>query len=163
MQHYGASYGFGLALVMARALRESGADGSRAVAAGILIDAPVPAILALRLQTLEPKGLPTIDQKPVRIPLLAVLAIEAILGSSQPDAHAQRPGGQRPPVSWVNPDLPNGAGLTHRVLASKAMGHDVGYVVWTPADLVQRHHRYRLCKEIRDRHCERARAQREGG
>lgn len=51
-----------------------------------------------------------------------------------PDAAAQRPRGERPPVSWVNPDLPRGEGLTHRVLASKALGHDVGYVVWTPPD-----------------------------
>lgn len=75
-----------------------------------------------------------IDEKRLRTPLLAVLAMVTIVVSAQPDACAQRPRGQRPPVSWVNPDLPNGAGLTHRVLASKAMGHDVGYVVWTPPD-----------------------------
>lgn len=38
------------------------------------------------------------------------------------------------PVSWVNPKLPAGAGLTHHILDSKAMGHEVGYVVWTPKD-----------------------------
>ena len=38
------------------------------------------------------------------------------------------------PVSWVNPKLPGGPGLTHHVLESKAMGHAVGYVVWTPKD-----------------------------
>jgi endo-1,4-beta-xylanase len=32
----------------------------------------------------------------------------------------------------VNPALPAGPGLTHHVLASKALGHDVGYVVWLP-------------------------------
>ena len=37
------------------------------------------------------------------------------------------------PISWVNPKLPAGPGLTHYVLASKALGHDVGYVVWKPA------------------------------
>lgn len=37
-------------------------------------------------------------------------------------------------MSWVNPDVAAGAGLKHQVLASKAMGHDVGYVVWTPGD-----------------------------
>jgi predicted peptidase len=37
-------------------------------------------------------------------------------------------------VVWVDPALPSGPGLVHRVLASKALGHDVGYVVWTPAD-----------------------------
>ncbi|HYW78131.1 MAG TPA: alpha/beta hydrolase-fold protein [Thermoguttaceae bacterium] len=62
--------------------------------------------------------------------LSCVLAATASLLMLNPsDACAQRP-----PVSWVNPDLPQGPGLTHRVLASKAMGHDVGYVVWTPAD-----------------------------
>jgi endo-1,4-beta-xylanase len=38
----------------------------------------------------------------------------------------------QPAVSWVNPKLPEGPGLTHHVLNSKAMGHEVGYVVWTP-------------------------------
>jgi endo-1,4-beta-xylanase len=38
------------------------------------------------------------------------------------------------PVSWVNPKLPGGPGLTHHILESKAMGHAVGYVVWTPKD-----------------------------
>jgi endo-1,4-beta-xylanase len=38
------------------------------------------------------------------------------------------------PVSWVNPKLPAGPGLTHHLLDSKKMGHPVGYVVWTPRD-----------------------------
>jgi endo-1,4-beta-xylanase len=41
---------------------------------------------------------------------------------------------ERPPVSWVNPKLPDGPGLSHHVLSSEALGHDAGYVVWTPAD-----------------------------
>ena len=45
---------------------------------------------------------------------------------------AQNEGKERPPVSWVNSKLPDGPGLTHRILDSKAMGHEVGYVVWTP-------------------------------
>jgi enterochelin esterase-like enzyme len=36
-------------------------------------------------------------------------------------------------ITWVNPKLPAGAGLSHHVLASKALGHDVGYVVWLPS------------------------------
>jgi len=40
----------------------------------------------------------------------------------------------RPPVSWVNPDLPDGPGLSHHILSSNAMGREVGYVVWTPSD-----------------------------
>ncbi len=38
----------------------------------------------------------------------------------------------REPVSWVNSDLPPGEGLEHFVLASEALGHEVGYVVFTP-------------------------------
>ncbi len=41
-------------------------------------------------------------------------------------------------VSWVNPKLPGGPGLSHHVLSSKAMGRDVGYVVWTPAGYDQK-------------------------
>lgn len=44
------------------------------------------------------------------------------------------PRDQKPPeVIWVNPRLPNGPGLQHHVLKSAALGHDVGYVVWTPS------------------------------
>ena len=45
------------------------------------------------------------------------------------DAPAQQ---RRREISWVNPDIAEMRGLTHKVLSSKAMGHDVGYVVWTP-------------------------------
>jgi len=41
---------------------------------------------------------------------------------------------EQKPVSWVNPKLPAGSGLSHHILDSKAMGHEVGYVVWTPKD-----------------------------
>ena len=44
------------------------------------------------------------------------------------------PAAQAAPVSWVNPKLPDGPGLTHRILDSKAMEREVGYVVWTPRD-----------------------------
>ena len=37
-------------------------------------------------------------------------------------------------MSWVNPKLPAGSGLTHHVLQSEAMGRQVGYVVWMPKD-----------------------------
>ena len=82
--------------------------------------------------TLKGKGMT--DLKPSPASLYALLATATFLILAPSDVRAQRPRDQRPPVSWVNPDLPGGAGLTHRVLASKAMGHDVGYVVWTPAD-----------------------------
>lgn len=35
-------------------------------------------------------------------------------------------------ISWVNPKIANVNGLQHKVLASKSLGHDVGYAVWTP-------------------------------
>jgi hypothetical protein len=49
----------------------------------------------------------------------------------EPRRTAQRPART---VQWVNPNVPAGPGLSHHILASKAMGHDVGYVVWTPPD-----------------------------
>ena len=36
-------------------------------------------------------------------------------------------------VRWVNPDIQEMAGLSHRILQSNALEHEVGYVVWTPA------------------------------
>jgi len=38
----------------------------------------------------------------------------------------------RPPISWVNSGIPQMNGLSHHILKSKAMRHDVGFVVWTP-------------------------------
>jgi enterochelin esterase-like enzyme len=37
-------------------------------------------------------------------------------------------------VKWVNSQLPAGPGLEHHVLHSAALGWDVGYVVWRPAN-----------------------------
>jgi hypothetical protein len=61
----------------------------------------------------------------------ATPAVAAGTNAPGTNAPARRPRG---PIKWVNPDLPKGAGtnLTHYVLASAALGHDVGYVVWTP-------------------------------
>jgi enterochelin esterase-like enzyme len=44
------------------------------------------------------------------------------------------PAEQRPrrEVTWVNPLSSEKEGLTHHILNSKNLGHDVGYVVWTP-------------------------------
>lgn len=38
-------------------------------------------------------------------------------------------------VKWVNPDIAKAPGLTHKILKSEALGHDVGYVVWTPPQM----------------------------
>lgn len=35
-------------------------------------------------------------------------------------------------ISWVNADVANVKGLTHHILKSEPLGHDVGYAVWTP-------------------------------
>ncbi len=69
--------------------------------------------------------------------LLAVLCPSESVGQTEqaPDTQkTQKQRRKRAPVSWVNARLPAGPGLTHHVLASQAMGHDVGYVVWTPKD-----------------------------
>ena len=70
------------------------------------------------------------------VAVAAVLPLAAPLSAQTPPAGGpalstptNRPARQ---VNWVNPKLPTGPGLTHHVLASAALGHDVGYVVWTP-------------------------------
>ncbi len=68
------------------------------------------------------------------VSVIAVLVTVAVLFFSPALSRGQDRGSRRPPVSWVNPQLPDGPGLTHHVLDSKAMGHEVGYVVWTPSD-----------------------------
>ncbi len=70
----------------------------------------------------------------VMLSIVAAFAVAGALFSAPSVSNGQEQRRQRPPVSWVNPDLPKGPGLTHRVLDSKAMGHEVGYVVWTPRD-----------------------------
>ena len=35
-------------------------------------------------------------------------------------------------INWVNSEIASVKGLEHKVLASKSLKHDVGYVVWTP-------------------------------
>ena len=52
--------------------------------------------------------------------------------AQQRDSAQQNQQQSRPEVVWVNPGIPAAPGLTHHVLKSNAMGHDVGYVVWTP-------------------------------
>ncbi len=65
---------------------------------------------------------------PLRILVLICLALHVCF----PDVSVRA--AEEKPVSWVNPRLPEGPGLTHHVLDSQAMGHEVGYVVWTPKD-----------------------------
>lgn len=62
---------------------------------------------------------------------IALLATAFLLTATVPTSAQERRERQ---VSWVNSELPAGRGLTHHVLASKSLGHDVGYVVWTPPE-----------------------------
>jgi endo-1,4-beta-xylanase len=62
-----------------------------------------------------------------------VIVVMAVFPSPL-STYARNQDDPQPPVSWVNPQLPDGPGLAHHVLASKIMNHDVGYVVWTPKD-----------------------------
>ena len=57
---------------------------------------------------------------------VAALILAVTLGAAAQDG--------RPPVSWVNPDLPDGPNLSHHVLASTALGHDVGYALYLPPE-----------------------------
>ena len=74
--------------------------------------------------------------------LLCFFAVPAMAqqpSGDQPSASRERSGQQRErrrrQITWVNPEIPKMRGLEHHVLSSKAMGHDVGYVVWTPPGL----------------------------
>ncbi|QDU98529.1 alpha/beta hydrolase [Lignipirellula cremea] len=67
-----------------------------------------------------------LNQIALRLVLPLALLIATLAAA---DATAQRP--QRE-VKWVNPQVANVKGLEHKVLASKSLGHDVGYAVWTP-------------------------------
>ena len=58
---------------------------------------------------------------------IALIGATPVLAQSRPTTQPRRE------ISWVNPKLPAGPGLSHHVLASKALGHDVGYVVWLPS------------------------------
>ncbi|WDI41370.1 alpha/beta hydrolase [Bremerella sp. P1] len=62
---------------------------------------------------------------------ISALALLLAIGMTS-FAVAQRP---RREVKWVNPDIPKMPGLVHKVLESKSLGHEVGYVVWTPPEM----------------------------
>ena len=64
---------------------------------------------------------------------VAVLGIAALAAGAAEVAQTRPATRPQREISWVNPKLPAGPGLSHHVLASKALGHDVGYVVWLPS------------------------------
>lgn len=76
---------------------------------------------------MNPAVTATTTTKTAVVFLAIALAGSAALAQSRPTTRPQRE------ISWVNPKLPAGPGLSHHVLASKALGHDVGYVVWLPS------------------------------
>ena len=41
-------------------------------------------------------------------------------------------------IKWVNADIKEMSGLSHYILRSKALGHEVGYVVWVPKDYTKK-------------------------
>ena len=61
------------------------------------------------------------------------LIVLLLAASTMPDACAQR---RERKISWANPKIADVKGLEHKVLASKSLGHDVGYAVWTPPNYV---------------------------
>src|SRR5690606_12664176 len=72
-----------------------------------------------------------------------IVATRGIQLKSYRDFRSQSLADTRPPVSWVNPGIPQMKGLSHHVLKSKVMGHDIGFVVWTP-DVYQKATEQRL-------------------
>jgi predicted alpha/beta superfamily hydrolase len=72
-------------------------------------------------------------QKTMPRAFVCVIALIVPSAFAQPRPTTRPTATTRPAVSWVNPKLPGGPGLSHHVLKSKTLGHDVGYVIWTPA------------------------------
>ena len=77
-----------------------------------------------------------IAQRGIRLISYRDLKTTAQPRSSQGDTIARtRDNGQQrthPEVKWVNPGIPPSVGLSHHMLESNAMGHEVGFTVWTP-------------------------------
>jgi endo-1,4-beta-xylanase len=54
--------------------------------------------------------------------------------SENENTETERKDRPRRVIEWVNPDIPDMPGLKHHVLESEALGHEVGYTVWTPPE-----------------------------
>ena len=74
-----------------------------------------------------------------------LLNIKSISAQEQPAAKPETAESQeskreerKKNVKWVNPDIKAFEGLSHHVLQSKALGHEVGYAVWLPAKYAQK-------------------------
>ncbi len=70
------------------------------------------------LQKVDDQGIQLISYRDLRL--------------AEPARGARTGAAPRPPVRWINPDIPAAPGLRHHVLPSKALGHNVGFSVWLP-------------------------------
>ncbi len=69
------------------------------------------------------------------LPGLLIFFSGNIYGQNQENENSDRP---KREISWINPDFQAMDGLTHHVLKSEALGHEVGYVVWTPPTYIEK-------------------------
>lgn len=75
-----------------------------------------------------------LKMKRIALFVIAVLAARALF-AQQPQRGVQSEREAQPSrreVQWVNPAIPEMQGLVHHVLHSASLGHEVGYVVYTP-------------------------------
>ncbi len=63
-------------------------------------------------------------------------------GSLTPSSTTTAEQDARDKVEWVNSEIAPIPGLSHHLLQSKALGEDVGYVVWTPEEYGKSNKRY---------------------
>ena len=76
---------------------------------------------------------------------ILLLNTTAISAQEQPAAKTETADSQeskreerKKDVKWVNPDLKEFKGLSHHIMQSNALGHEVGYSVWLPAEYDQK-------------------------
>ena len=77
---------------------------------------------------------------------LLLLNVKTALAQEQPaektetavDAETKKREERKRNVKWVNPDTKEFKGLRHHVMQSDALGHEVGYSVWLPAEYDQK-------------------------
>jgi len=73
---------------------------------------------------------PTVQRKVTEQEIQLISYRDLKNGPDRPQGRADQQ--TRPPGKWVNPDIPPYTGLSHQILASETMGHEVGFTVWTP-------------------------------
>lgn len=63
---------------------------------------------------------------------ITIISMALLLGITVYGQQPQTGEQPRREVKWVNPEIAEMPGLSHHILQSKNLGHEVGYVVWTP-------------------------------